>query len=111
MTQNDKLPVIRKIINEDGTDFRLNFPENPLKEKWDKLYPPNQRYKSGENCEGWSCMRCGLCPNGEYWKVPEEDREIWDKYQRQIFNNMITHNTSLLEKIEERIKMNQEELK
>lgn len=82
--------IITGIINEDGTDFYP--PKNPLKEKWDDLYPPNQRYKSRINCEGYSCIWCDKCPNGYHWKVPEEDKEIWDQHIKEIHEYLKEHN-------------------
>lgn len=29
-------------------------------------------------------MWCGRCPQGSNWKVPNEDKEVWNEYQRQI---------------------------
>ncbi|MCM1234159.1 MAG: hypothetical protein NC489_28990 [Ruminococcus flavefaciens] len=29
-----------KLVNEDGTDCDFEYPQNPLEEKWNKLYPP-----------------------------------------------------------------------
>lgn len=101
MMEDIKLPLIVKIINEDGTDAELDFPVNPLKEKWDKLYPPNQRYESKTNCEGYSCMWCDLCPHGSYWKVPEEDKEIYEEYRKQVHEYHKIHNPSLAKRIED----------
>ena len=86
-------PVITGIINEDGTDFHP--PVNPLKDKWDRLYPPNQKHKDKSNCEGYGCMWCDLCPNGSYWKVPEEDKEIWDRHIKDVDRYLKLHNPTL----------------
>lgn len=94
---NDEIKFPLQIINEDGTDCNFEYPENPLKEKWDKLYPPNQRYKSKENCQGYSCMWCGLCPYGSHWKVPEEDKELWQEYRKKVFEYHKIHNPDLAE--------------
>lgn len=47
-------------------------PKNPLEEKWKK-----------EECGhiSYSCMYCANCHFGEYWEVPEEDREEYEKYK------------------------------
>lgn len=91
-----------EIVNEDGTSMD-NFPENPLKEKWDKLYSQSQ------TCVGYSCMWCGRCPNGVNWKVPDEDKEVWDEYLRQIKEYHKTHNPKLTERIEEALNVLKEE--
>jgi hypothetical protein len=91
MKENEK---INQLINEDGTSME-NFPKNPLKEKWDKLYPPIPKVEYSQVCDGYSCMWCGRCPNGEYWKVPEEDIEIWNNYQEQIRQYNQLHNPDL----------------
>ncbi len=83
------------IINEDGTGYGLDFPKNPLEEKWSKLYPPTPMPQSSQVCDGYSCMWCGRCPKGDNWKVPEEDKELWDNYQAQIKEYHKIHNPSL----------------
>lgn len=70
------------IIFPDGTIF--DPPKNPLKEKWDKLYPPVPKPEYSEVCDGYSCMGCGRCPSGDYWKVPEEDKEIYEQYKKEF---------------------------
>lgn len=59
-------------------------PENPLKEKWEKLYPPIPKPEYSQVCDGYSCMWCGRCPRGENWKCPEEDAEIYAQYQKEL---------------------------
>lgn len=70
-----------EIINEDGSVY--DPPKNPLKDKWNKLYPPSPMPQYSQVCDGYSCMWCGRCPNGSYWKVPEEDKEVWEQYLEQ----------------------------
>lgn len=72
-----------ELINEDGTAMD-DFPENSLKEKRDRLYPPLPMPQYSRVCDGYSCMQCDRCPKGDNWKVPEEDKAVWDEYQRQI---------------------------
>lgn len=86
-----------QLINEDGTDYHFEFPENPLKEKWNRLYPPIPKPEYSQVCDGYSCICCGRCPQGSYWKVPEEDKEVWDKYQKEIMQYHKIHNPSLYE--------------
>ena len=75
--------MICTILNDDGTEF--NPPVNPLKEKWDKLYPSC-------NFGGYNCMYCRDCPKGDYWKVPEEDREIYEEYLKESYKYLKSHN-------------------
>lgn len=84
------------IVNEDGTPLGFEVPINPLKEKWDKLYPPVPMPQYSQVCDGYSCMYCGRCPNGKNWVVPEEDREIWEQYQEQLRKYNKVHNPELL---------------
>lgn len=84
-----------EVVNEDGTPIDFERPEFPLKEKWDRLYPPTPNAKASQVCDGYSCMWCGRCPNGEYWKVPEEDKEVWADYQQQLLEYDRIHNPSL----------------
>ena len=92
------------IVNEDGTELGFEFPKNPLQEKWDKLYPPTPMPQYSQVCNGYSCMWCDRCPQGSNWKVPNEDKEIWDEYQRQIKEYHKIHNPSLVTKVEEYLK-------
>lgn len=80
------------ISNEDGTGY--NPPINPLKEKWEKLYPPIPMAQYSQVCDGYSCMGCGRCPYGDYWEVPEEDKEVWEQYQEQVREYNRIHNPS-----------------
>lgn len=84
------------VINEDGTSIDFEFPVNPLEEKWDKLYPPIPMPQYSQVCDGYSCMWCGRCPDGSYWKVPEEDEEVWERYQEQLRKYDKIHNPSLV---------------
>jgi len=83
------------VVNEDGTDVALEYPKNPLKEKWDKLYPPIPMPQYSQVCDGYSCMWCGRCPEGDNWKIPEEDKEVWEEYLNQIKEYNKIHNPSL----------------
>lgn len=51
------------IVFFDGTIF--DPPKNPLKEKWNKLYPPISKPNWSQVCDGYSCMWCDRCPNGD----------------------------------------------
>lgn len=93
MNSENIFPI--QLINEDGTDCNFEFPENPLEEKWNRLYPPIPKPEYSQVCDGYSCMCCGRCPKGSYWKVPEEDKEIWDKYQHDIKEYHKIHNPNL----------------
>lgn len=84
------------ILNEDGTEFSSDFPQNPLQEEWNKIYPQTPISQYSQVCDIYSCMWCDRCPKGDYWKVPEENKEIWDKYQRQIYEYDKVHNPSIV---------------
>lgn len=80
------------VVNEDGTPLGFEHPENPLKEKWDRLYPPTPMPQYSQVCDGYSCMWCGRCPSGSNWKVPEEDKEVWEQYLEQCKEYDRIHN-------------------
>lgn len=77
------------IIWEDGTKF--DPPVNPLKDKWAILYPPIPKPNNSQVCDEYSCMWCERCPKGSYWKCPEEDKEIYDKWQKEYCDYMESH--------------------
>ena len=64
----------------DGTPY--NPPKNPLKEKWDKLYPPCDLSDNGDF--DYSCILCSKCPNSEYWEIPAEDKAIWEQHRIDV---------------------------
>lgn len=66
---------------EDGTKY--NPIENPLAAKWAKLYPESRRPELSQVCDGYSCAWCGRCPQGENWKLPEEDHKEYLAYCRE----------------------------
>ena len=41
-------------------------------------------------------MFCGRCPNGDYWKVPEEDKEVYEEYRRQVNEYLKIHNPNMV---------------
>lgn len=83
------------VLNEDGTPIDFEYLENPLKEKWDRLYPPKPMPQHSQVCDDYSCMWCGRCPRGINWEVPEEDREVWEQYQERVREYNRIHNPSL----------------
>jgi hypothetical protein len=84
-----------EIFNEDGSIY--DPPRNPLEDKWRKLYPPIPMPQHSQVCDGYSCMWCNRCPEGDDWKVPEEDKEVWEQYQEQIREYDRVHNPILFE--------------
>ena len=67
------------------------MPKNPLLSKWREKYPPEPKPEFSQVCDGYSCMWCGRCPEGEYWKCPEEDVEVYKQYQLDYSQWMIRH--------------------
>ena len=84
-----------EIVNEDGTPLDFERPKNPLEEKWKRLYPPTPMPQYSQVCDGYSCMWCGRCPRGDNWKVPEEDKEVWEEYRKQRREYDKIHNPRL----------------
>ena len=84
-----------EIVNEDGTPLDFERPKNPLEEKWERLYPPTPMPQYSQVCDGYSCMWCGRCPRGDDWKVPEEDKEVWEEYRKQCREYDRIHNPRL----------------
>lgn len=83
------MAVLENLHWIDGDQF--NPPENPLKEKWLKEYPPTPHPLESQVCDGYSCMWCGRCPEGDYWKCPEEDKEIYDKFHKEYLDYINEH--------------------
>ena len=81
---------VEAIVNGDGTKY--DPPKNPLKEKWDGLFP-------GCESTGYKCMFCGECPHGDYWKVPDEDKDIYDAYLQTVQQYNAEHGNLYLPKI------------
>ena len=91
-----KSVLIDNLYNEDGTSLMSDFPENPLKAKWDKLYPPCESF---ETLGSYNCMRCWRCPLGSGWRVPTEDEEQWKKYQEEVREYHRKHNPSMMAEV------------
>lgn len=72
------------IVKKNTGPLSSDFPQNPLKEKWGKLYPPIPMPQYSQVCDGYSCMYCGRCPSGANWEVPKEDEKVWEQYQEQL---------------------------
>ena len=92
---SDEIQFPLEVVNEDGTPWNFERPENPLKEKWARLYPPSPDARASQVCDGYSCMWCGRCPYGDYWKVPEEDKDVWEAYQAELKEYDRIHNPGL----------------
>ena len=103
-----------KLMNEDGTEFHP--PKNPLEEKWSKLYPPMRHgepcgpvlghYEDGRPIMNFSCVMCGeeKCPISENWKVPEEDREVYEAWRKEFEEYIDKHNPNHMQRIEAGLK-------
>lgn len=92
MQSDFKVPFL--IVNEDGTEY--DPPKNPLEEKWNTLYPEIEKPEYSQVCDGYSCMWCGRCPKGSKWVIPDEDKEVWDQYQREVDRYHEMHNPELV---------------
>ena len=63
------------ILFKDGTP--VNPPPNPLKAKWDKLFP-----SCATDIEDYyRCIYCGKCPKGDDWECPEEDKAVYEAWR------------------------------
>ena len=101
-----EVPIIKEIINEDGSSMK-DFPENPLKEKWDRLYPPMRhgkpcgpylgKFDDGRPIMNYTCVICHeeKCQHSDNWKVPEEDKEEYEEYLKRVDEYNRTHNPTL----------------
>lgn len=78
------------IINEDGTKFD-GFPF------------PDDLPDFYKDCHEYSCMWCDECPEGEFWKCPDELTDDWKKHNEIIDEYMDTHNPSL-HKLKQKVK-------
>lgn len=76
--------MITQIVNEDGTI--CNPPVNPLIFKWKK---------SECGLPSYNCMYCNKCHYGDYWEVPDEDKEEYGKYLNKLSEYNKIHNPSL----------------
>lgn len=105
-------PYITGIVNEDGTDCII--PANPLSEKWKEKYnlrngkpcsPILGRSEDGSPIMNYTCVLCHeeKCYLSDGFIVPEEDKEIYEKYLKERYNYLVTHNPSYKDLLEEKI--------
>ena len=73
----------------DGSKYEP--PENPLKDKWEKLYPSVPKPEYSQVCDDYSCMWCERCPKGEYWEVPDEDKAVYQHYMTELYTYIEKH--------------------
>lgn len=109
-----------EIVNEDGTGID-DFPKNPLKEKWDKLYmtdlfgrpcnPISGYQENGRPYENYGCVLCHskTCHHSDNFIVPDEDKEVYAEYKQQIKEYNMLHNPEMMAKIEEYEKLHKEQ--
>lgn len=99
------MALLENLRWEDGTPFEP--PENPLLEKWREKYPRVKMPQYSQVCDGWSCLWCERCPDGSEWKVPEEDKEEYAKFNKK-YKEYISEHGGLSKLIME---INEEEFK
>lgn len=116
MDKYENLTVEFELLNADGTKY--DPPKNPLKDKWNKLYPPTRNGKPcdpvlgsadryGRPIYNYSCVLCyePKCPHSHGWVVPEEDKEEIERYEQEYIEYVSAHNPSyakMYEKLSER---------
>ena len=85
------------LINEDATSIS-DFPKNPLKEKWEKLYSKEELCIALDknNIMNYSCINCHKCPKGDLWEVPKEDIELYKDYLEKVKKYNVEHNPTMI---------------
>lgn len=73
---------MQEIFYKDGRPY--NPPGNPLIEKWKAQYPPKVLLPNSPVCDKYSCSWCDRCPEGDDWKVPVEDKAVYDKWREDV---------------------------
>lgn len=94
--------TISTILNEDGTES-TTYPKNPLIEKWDATPPlrhghPCSPYLDKE--KKWMNYTCVICHNencrfSDDFVVPDEDKEVYEKWRRECDEYDKIHNPKL----------------
>ena len=103
-----KLPL--KIVMEDGTPLE-DMPRNPLIDKWKKEGCTKNRfgnecsdilgyYEDGRPIVNYSCVLCSSndCYLSDAWKVPEEDKETYEKWQNEVKEFYKLHSPEMFHK-------------
>lgn len=109
MIGDGEIPVTLEIVNEDGTSI-YDRPVNPLKEKWDELYTVTMDGKpcrpilgycdDGKPIMNYCCVLCNnkSCHYCISFIVPDEDKEVYEKYRKEVQRYNEIHNPSLTKK-------------
>lgn len=105
--------IINGILNEDGTEF--NPPKNYLREKWEKENPPMRHgvacspifgyQENGRPYMNYTCVLCTeeRCIHSSNFKVPEEDKEEYEKYLKSYKEYIDIHNPNFLDNINKKL--------
>lgn len=106
----DKINTPLKIVMEDGTPLE-SVPRNPLIDKWKKEGHTKDSlgnecsdilgyYKDGRPIVNYNCVLCSSseCYLSDAWKVPEEDKETYEKWQKEVKEFHKLHNPEMFNK-------------
>lgn len=95
------------LVNNDGTSMD-DIPQNPLEDKWRQNNMINWRgnrcndvlgyYEDGRPIVNYSCVLCksSNCYLSDFFHVPEEDKEIYEKYKEDLKQYHKLHGNFLL---------------
>ena len=98
------------IVNEDGTEFKP--PKDYLREKWLKENPPMRHGKpcspilgyqeNGAPYMNYTCVLCTeeKCVHSSNFKVPDKDREEYDKYLEECREYFTAHNPNFFNNLD-----------
>lgn len=77
--------MMPEALKKQFVELGIDLPEklgndNPVITYLKSLYPPVRKSECSQVCDGYSCMWCGRCPNGEYFKIPLAFKSVADAY-------------------------------
>lgn len=95
MNNNFEQPLEFTLVMSDGT-LLTEAPDNPLIEKWKKIYTLDRfgkqcqdvlgHYEDGRPIMNYDCVLCSSkkCYKSDKFEVPEEDKETYANYLKQL---------------------------